>query len=130
MQDYALVTLQFESGAVANVEGNRGFPGPFQTKAEIAGREGIVQANSLKSSSLQIHKAPSASEASAFVTVPESPGFHSPYELELVHFIECIRTGSEAIVTARDAYKALELALAARESAETGQVVRLPLVQR
>jgi len=129
-QDYALVTLQFESGAVANVEANWGFPGPFQTKAEIAGSAGIIQANSMKSSSLQIHKAPSASGASSFVTVPESPGFHSPYELELVHFIECIRTGAEPIVTARDAYKALELALAAIESVRTGQAIHLPLVQR
>ncbi|MFD0616198.1 Gfo/Idh/MocA family protein [Paenibacillus sp. GCM10027629] len=128
--DYALVTLQFESGAVANVEANWGFPGQFQTKAEIAGSEGIVMANSLKSSSLQIHKAPSTSEASTFVTVPESPGFQSPYELELLHFIDCIRTGSESIVTANDAYKALELAVAAIESARTGQAIHLPLVQR
>lgn len=128
--DYALVTLQFESGAVANVEANWGFPGPFQTKAEIAGSEGIIQANSLKSSSLQIHKAPSDSEMSAFVTIPESPGFQSPYELELLHFIECIRTGAEAKVTVRDAYKALELALAAFESAQSGQAVHLPREQR
>ncbi|TXK84607.1 Gfo/Idh/MocA family protein [Paenibacillus sp. N3.4] len=125
--DYALVTLQFKTGAVANVEANWGFPGPFQTKAEIAGSEGIVMANSMKSSSLQIHKVSSASEASAFVTVPESPGFQSPYELELRHFIASIREGTEAIVSARDAYQALELALAARESVKTGKAVHLPL---
>ncbi|NQX70440.1 Gfo/Idh/MocA family oxidoreductase [Paenibacillus alba] len=127
--DYALVTLQFASGAVANVEANWGFPGPFQTKAEIAGNAGIVIANSLNSSSLKIQKAPSASAASAFVTIPESPGFQSPYELELQHFITSILTGSEAIVTARDAYKALELALAAIESVQTGKAVHLPLTK-
>lgn len=124
--DYALVTLQFSNGAVANVESNWGFPGPFHTKAEIAGSDGLIAANSLKSSSLQIHKA-ATSENSSFVTVPESPGFRSPYELELEHFITCIKTGSEPIVTANDAYKALELAQAAKESIRTGKAVHLPL---
>lgn len=124
--DYALVTLQFSSGAVANVESNWGFPGPFHTKAEIAGSGGIITANSLKNSSLQIHKA-ATSEKSSFVTIPESPSFRNPYELEIEHFITCIETGSESIVTAHDAYKALELAEAALESARTGKVVHLPL---
>lgn len=126
--DYALVTLLFENGAVANVEANWGFPGPFQTKAEIAGSEGIVIADSIKSSSLRIHRSAASSAANAFVTVPESPAFHSPYELEIRHFISCIREGTEPIVTADDAYKALELAVAAVTSAQTGKPVHLPLV--
>lgn len=124
--DYALVTLQFQSGAVANVESNWGFPGPFHTKAEIAGSEGIITTNSLKNSSLQTHKVAS-SETNEFVTVPESPAFRTPYEVELEHFIHCLKTGSEAILTAQDAYKALELSLAAIESARTGKAVHLPL---
>jgi UDP-N-acetylglucosamine 3-dehydrogenase len=122
--EYALVTLQFENGAIANVEANWGFPGPFHTKAEIAGNEGVVMTNSLKSSSLQIHKHPSG-ESAPTVSIPESPAFKSPYALELEHFIHCIRDGSEAIVTASDAYKALELAHAALESALTGKPVQL-----
>ncbi|WP_053375098.1 Gfo/Idh/MocA family protein [Paenibacillus sp. FJAT-27812] len=122
--EYALVTLQFESGAIANVEANWGFPGPFHTKAEIAGNAGVVMANSLKSSSLQIHKHANGTSAPT-VAIPESPAFKSPYELEIEHFIRCIRDGSEAIVTAKDAYKALEIAYAALESARTGKPVQL-----
>lgn len=123
--DYALVTLQFENGAVANVEANWGYPGPFHTKAEIAGSEGVVIADSLKSSSLQIRRATSSHAASAFAAVPESPGFHSPYEHELRHFIACIRGNNEAKVTPHDAYKALEIALAAVESACSGKAIHL-----
>ncbi|WP_169082359.1 Gfo/Idh/MocA family protein [Paenibacillus sp. PL91] len=122
--EYALATLQFENGSIANVEANWGFPGPFHTKAEIAGNAGVVMTNSLKSSSLQIHKHPSG-ETAPTVSIPESPAFKSPYALELEHFIECIREGTEAIVTASDAYKALELAHAALESARTGKPVQL-----
>lgn len=120
--DYALVTMQFLNGAVANVESNWGYPGPFHTKAEIAGSKGIIRANSLKSSSLQIVKQVSAGTKDS-VVIPESPGFRSPYELQLEHFLACIRDGSKPIVTADDAFIALELGLAAKESARTGQVV-------
>ena len=123
--DYALVTLQFENGAVANVESYWGYPGPFHTKAEIAGSKGIIRANSLKSSSLQIVKQRMPDDASASVVIPGSPGFRSPYELQLDHFLSCIRDGGKPIVTADDAFKALELALAAKESALTGKAVYL-----
>jgi predicted dehydrogenase len=123
--DYALVTLQFHNGAVANVESNWGYPGPFHTKAEIAGSKGVIRANSLKSSSLQIAKQGSPNDSSASVTIPNSPGFRSPYELQLEHFLSCIRDGSKPIVTADDAFKALELALAAKESIRTGKVVHM-----
>lgn len=123
--DYALVTLRFENGAIANVEANWGYPGPFHTKAEIAGSAGIVRANSLKSSSLQLVKKGTSSDTTGTVVIPGSPGYRNPYELQLEHFIGCIEDGSEAIVTAEDAYKALELALYARESAVTGKAVYL-----
>ncbi|RJE89740.1 gfo/Idh/MocA family oxidoreductase [Paenibacillus sp. 1011MAR3C5] len=123
--DYALVTLRFENGTIANVEANWGYPGPFHTKAEIAGSAGIVRANSLKSSSLQIVKNKASSDSTGSVVIPGSPGYRSPYELQLEHFIRSIEDGSEPIVTAADAYKALELALYARESAATGKAVYL-----
>ena len=121
--EYALVTLRFENGAVANVQGHWGYPGPFQTKAEIAGDGGMIRADSMKSSSIVIHK--KSTDTGKAVAVPGSPGFRNPYELQLEHFLTCIEDGSEAIVTPRDAYKALQLALAAGESARTGKVVYL-----
>ncbi|WP_376768166.1 Gfo/Idh/MocA family oxidoreductase [Paenibacillus alginolyticus] len=47
--------------------------------------------------------------------------------MELSHFIQCIREGSEPIVTANDAYKALEITMAALESVRTGKSVQLKL---
>ncbi|MFD0958469.1 Gfo/Idh/MocA family protein [Paenibacillus chungangensis] len=123
--EYALVTLKFENGAMANVEAHWGYPGPFHTKAEIAGTAGIVRANSLKSSSMNIVKQPSGEVGRAVVAVPGSPGFQSPFELELSHFLSCIETGAEARVTAIDAYRALEIAEAAVRSAETGKAVKV-----
>ncbi|KRE83952.1 oxidoreductase [Paenibacillus sp. Soil766] len=123
--DYAAVTLLFESGAVANLEAFWGYHGPFQTAVEIAGSKGIIRSDSMKSSSLHICKAPSDTGGRRFAEVPQSPGYASPYALELAHFIGCIREDSEPVVTALDAYKALEITLAAMESVRTGQSVLL-----
>ncbi|SEO88866.1 Gfo/Idh/MocA family protein [Paenibacillus sp. OV219] len=123
--EYALVTLVFESGAVANLEAFWGYPGSFRYAAEFAGSGGLVSTDSMKSQSLQIRKSAQEQSGDKVVEIPQSPGFTDPYYKELQHFLSCIKTGSEPIVTAHDAYKALEIAAAARESLETGKVVLL-----
>ncbi|MFD0674712.1 Gfo/Idh/MocA family protein [Cohnella sp. GCM10027633] len=123
--DYALATLVFESGAVANLEAFWGYPGSFRYSAEFAGSKGLVSTDSMKAQSLQIRRTAEADSGGKVVEIPQSPGFADPYELELAHFLSCIASGAEPIVTARDACKALEIAEAARESIRTGQVVAL-----
>jgi UDP-N-acetylglucosamine 3-dehydrogenase len=120
--DYALATVVFKNGAVANLEAFWGYPGPFVTAAEIAGSNGLIRSDSTKSASLQIRKT-SESSSSGGIQIPQSPGFISPYTMELSHFVDCIRTRSEPIVTANDAYLALEIALAVTESSRTGNTI-------
>src|SRR5918998_3356790 len=42
--DYALVTLRFRGGAIAHVEGQWGYPGPFNYSIEVAGSRALVSA--------------------------------------------------------------------------------------
>lgn len=123
--DYASATLIFESGAVANVEAYWGYNGPFTTAVEIAGSGGLLRSDSSKSISLHVRKAARDEKAGPFVEVPQSPGYQSPFEREIAHFVECIRDNKPSIVTAQDAYKALEIGLAIGESASTGKAVYL-----
>ncbi|MFD0710849.1 Gfo/Idh/MocA family protein [Paenibacillus sp. GCM10027626] len=123
--DYALVTLIFENGAVANLESYWGYPGSFHSKAEIAGSKGIISLDSLKSSSLQIRKQQTEAEARQFVEIPQSPTHLSPTYRELEHFVSCVRNNSEPLITVQDACKALEIANAAVESIRTGKAVML-----
>lgn len=61
----------------------------------------------------------------AAVQVPSSPSLHDPYYNEVQHFIECIRNGSEPLVSIKDACYAVEIAQAAEQSAQTGQPVMI-----
>jgi len=123
--DYALVTLIFESGAIANLESFWGYPGAFHSSAEIAGSKGLIQLDSRASQSFQLRKKATEATGGQFVEIPQSPGFVSPTYRELEHFISCVRDGSEPIITVDDACKALEIANAALESIRTGKAVLL-----
>lgn len=112
-KDYALVTIRFKNGVIAHLEGTWAHES-FRTSFEMAGRDGIIHYDSQKNQALVAEKG--SPDGKPGVAVPESPLKSSPYDLELRHFIECIKTNKEPIVTADDAYKAMEIAIAALQS--------------
>src|SRR3712207_451429 len=119
--DYALVTLRFAGGAIAHVEGEWGYPGPFNYSVEVAGGRALVTADSTESP-------PPVELLGGAASPGESPDLltgKSPFQTELEHFIECITTGAEPIVEPRDAYEALRIGLAATHSVLTGEPVTL-----
>lgn len=121
--DYSLVTIRFKNGVIAHVEGSWAHEG-FAMKLEIAGQTGIIDYDSSKEKPL-IATTRNKEQAGGGVAVPESPLKENPYFKELEHFMECIINGTEPIVTAEDAYKAMEISLAALESIETGKPITL-----
>ncbi len=52
--------------------------------------------------------------------------YYNPFEKELRHFIDCISAGTAPAITSYDGRAGLEIALAALESAKSGQKVTLP----
>ncbi len=118
--DYTLVTLRFESGAIAHVEGHWGYPGPFNYSIEVAGSSALLTVDSTEAAPLEL-----IGEASAQDEVPDLASGKSPYEKELEHFVHCIATGEESLVRPQDACEALRISLAATESVLTGEPVTL-----
>jgi predicted dehydrogenase len=118
--DYALVTLRFEHGAIAHVEGHWGYPGAFNYRIEVAGSRALVTADSSETAPLELLGGPTTPGES-----PDIVAGKSPYQTELEHFVRCVATGEEPVVEARDAYEALRIALAATESVLTGRPVTL-----
>jgi len=119
--DYSLVTLRFRNGVIAHVEGSWAHQ-TFTTRFEFAGQSGIIEHDSSKSVPV-VFEGRKKSTSGGGVAVPESPLKHNPYFVELDHFIHCIETGNDPVVTAEDAYKAMEIALSALQSIETGREV-------
>lgn len=126
--DYGLVTLRFKSGALGHVCGSWAHTTGFRTTFEVCGDAGMIEHDSARSAPLTIADRRSANSGSPGVAVPESPLFplDDPYYLELRHFVDCLAMGKEPLVTMADARAAVEIALAAIKSIETGKAVTLP----
>ncbi len=123
--DYALVTLRFESGALAHVTGSWAHPGGFRTTLEIAGDGGMITHDSAASAPLAASLR--STGGGGGVAVPESPMAEGedPYYLEIAAFVAALEKGEPPPVTLQDAREATRIALAALESIETGKAVTL-----
>lgn len=124
--DYALVTLRFKSGVIAHVEGTWLNPTGFTVKFEVAGDRGLIEFNNKTSAPLIVAQTKTGEEKPG-VPIPQSPTLRNPYFQELQHFIDCIETGTKPMITPEDGLRAVEIALAAIESVNTGKPVNLPM---
>lgn len=115
--DYALTTLTFDSGAVAHVESTWMDPSGFRTAFEVAGSEGLIEFDSRKSTGVR-----TITDGLTRNEMPLVPT-DDPYYRQLSAFVESVRSGNPVPVTGRDGLSALAIALAAIESARTGNVV-------
>lgn len=122
--DYALITLRLRSGAIAHVEANWADPSGFKVDFEIAGDAGMIAFDSRFAMPLVVARREAAGGGGG-VAVPESPLAEDPYFLEIKHFVDSVAAGQPPSITAEDGMKAVEIALAAIESVQTGKVVRL-----
>ncbi len=124
-QDYALVTLGFASGAMAQIEAGWAYPkGTFRTGLDIAGSQGLIEWHSDDSSTIKNFLESEGTNAGA-VGIPSSVLTEDPYTTQIKHFKHAITTNTPFGVTPEDALAALEIALAARESLVTGRAVHL-----
>ncbi|MFM9278223.1 Gfo/Idh/MocA family protein [Paenibacillus jiagnxiensis] len=121
--DYALVTLRFQSGVIAHVEGTWAHES-FAMSFEIAGKNGVLQFDSARDNPVTAVSR-NGVQGRPGVAVPESPLREGTYYRELKHFMDCIATGNEPQITAEDGLEALRISLAALESMETGKPVTL-----
>jgi predicted dehydrogenase len=115
--DYALTTLTFDSGAIAHVESTWMDPSGFRTTFEVAGSGGLIQHDSRSVATVRVVTSDGAQLAQPTVTGED------PYYLQLEAFMQAVKEGKPVPVTAQDGAMALSIALAACESAKTGEVV-------
>jgi UDP-N-acetylglucosamine 3-dehydrogenase len=121
--DHVLLTVRFQNGAIGHLEGSWAFPpGNFRTRLEIAGDGGLLEVDSLDNPPINVTLEQKEAELAAGVPVPESPMHPTddPYTREIAHFLSCLESGDDFLVSPRDGLEALRIALAAIESLRLG----------
>ncbi len=123
--DYGLAILKHTGGTLSHVTGAWAYPPPtFRTGLEIAGDGGLIEWSS--DSTAPISWLLRRDKAGApDVGLPSSPLAESPYTTQIKEFYEALKNDRPARVSAEDGLAAVQIALAAIESARTGQPITL-----
>ncbi|MBW7995079.1 MAG: Gfo/Idh/MocA family oxidoreductase [Candidatus Glassbacteria bacterium] len=132
-EDWGACMLKFESGRYAFCEGNYITVGGMDDKVEIYGSEGRLNIDLTFSSPIQAYSrsgfeyAIEKTDTTKHWTWPAVDEFANlGYVEQLRYFIDCVRKNEEPKfgVRGEDGLAAVEICLAAYESAETGKVVK------
>ncbi len=126
--DYGLVILKHRAGAISHVEGSWAYPPPlFRTRLEIAGSNGWLESSSDKTAAIGLHLH-RQDTAAPDVPIPGSPMSESPYTTQLKAFYNALAHNAKVPVTAIDGLAAVQIAIAAIESTQTGHPVELQIL--
>ena len=122
--DHGLAILKHRSGAISHVEGSWAYPPPmFWTRFEMAGDNGWLHHDSEETAAIDLRLHPAGDEQIPDVPLPSNPLNEDPYTTEIKSFYESVVNDTPVAVSGTDGLAALQLALAAIESAESGRVV-------
>lgn len=125
--DHAMITCKFDGGGVGFAETSwaypNGFGGTLYAQLDVVGTEGKIQYADKDTNPMLAYTTEKGHELprySKFMSTTEYA-----FEEEIHHFVRCVLDDREPTVSPQDARAALEIALAAQRSAETGEPVRL-----
>ena len=119
-----MATVRHRSGAISQITGTWGHPGPFTTMVEVAGDNGLLRHHSADSAALTFLASPGP-ETQANVPLPNLAGGEDPYRTQLAHFMAAIAGTTQPLVRPEEALAALALSVAARASATSGRAQSL-----
>jgi predicted dehydrogenase len=123
--DHALVILTHAGGALTHVEGSWAYPPTFATAFEIAGSEGLLTFDAETSAPIKFLRHKPADQTIPEVPLPSNPLRESQYVTEIKAFYQAIAADAPVRVSDTDGLAALQIALAAIESAQTGRAVEI-----
>lgn len=134
LDDHVILIIEFDGGAVAEVESSWTLQGGMVSSVEIQGTRGVAHAELLqRGSGLRVYSQ-EGYDAGVFPG-GETTGWHYPdvewlwengYPQEMRDFIDCIRVGGTPGETAEDGRAVLEIMIAGYLSAATGRKVTFP----
>ena len=127
-QDYeydtnAIAALKFESGAIGKLSVSFDVVAPYAFNIDLLGDKGTIRDNRIFSKK----KFPGQTDWVTVPTIRPDSGdvSHHPFDGQISHFIDCIRSGNESHVNLADAAKTHAVCYALETSATEGRPVKL-----
>lgn len=127
--DHAFITCKFEGGGIGFAETSWAYPvgfgGAFYAQLDVVGSDGKIQYVDKDTNPMVEFSQENGCELPRYFRFMSTTEF--AFEEEIRHFIRCVIEDEEPTGGRQYARAALEMALAAQRSAETGRPVQLPL---
>ena len=120
--DNAVVSARFASGAMATLTASRTTRYGHDLRGEVIGEEGAVQVGRLQKTPVRLLDKAGAHHDAVFTT-PERMG--DAFVTMLQSFVDCVVDDTESPVTGQDGLTTLAVAIAARQSIQTGAPVEI-----
>lgn len=139
-EDHAITQIEFEEDGRTILcigEDSWAKHGGMQDCIEIYGDKGVCYSDLFQGNSSQMYSAEGydyASEKAGSTTGWTFPvfeeAFNQGYPQELAHFVDCVRSGKQPLVTGEDGRAVLEIIHAAYTAAKEGAKVALPYASK
>lgn len=124
--DNAVINLEFENGALGQIEVSRNATYGYDVRTEVLGAEGIVRVGAEEgNASMYFRREGSGSSGDNYLM----KRFGDAYRTQIQDFVACIRKNRPPAVTGQDALAAFEGALAATYSARIQEPVDVQAVR-
>lgn len=120
-EDFAAVLLKFEGGTIAEVHLDC-LQHAYRRSCELIGEKGIIIWDFIKES---VRLFTEKEKKWQIFSKDLKTGKNAMFIAEMEHFIDCIEGNDVSINNAIEAKRVLEIALAAKESARTGRLIKL-----
>ena len=120
--DTSVVLVRFDSGAIAIAEASFSAAYGYDVRGEVFGSVGMVTAGEQAVTPMRHYSATGVAQQTVR---GDTVLFRDAYTAELVHFVDCARTGATPEVTGHDARAALVVAVAAITSVTEHRPVAL-----
>ena len=120
-EDVAEILLRFKTGVIAEV--HLDYVQRYSSRScEIIGDEGSIVLN-LKEGNVKVYTA--ENKEWELFEQPKGYDMNQTYIDEMLHFISCIEGKEEPLIDITDGLEVLKIALAAKESAKNGEIIKI-----
>jgi inositol 2-dehydrogenase len=118
--DSAMISLRFKRGGLGHVEVSRTGIYGYDIQCEVVGSRGAVHIGYLRHTPVTVL----TKEGARHDIVPHFlQRFGAAYTRQIEHFVHCIQTEQEPLVTSADARAALQIGIAAARSQHEGRII-------
>lgn len=132
VDDHSLLTLEFDNGILATVDASWVSPGGVDDVLEVLGRQGYVRADLARGQTIDLFTlvgsdqlAEKVETEKGWLKIPHEEARSWGWYSEIEHFAQVLLDGVTPLVTGEDGLRALQVAMAAYESAKSNERIQI-----